>query len=263
MPMERRTRSSGSVRFSAGMEAWLMVHGISQRLFTLPNETVILKMRQASRKRRENSTSPVVRLIMEPWPRHCERWILRLCALQPPRPGKKTCLILGCCSRNSPTLSALSCARCTLRCMVLMPRRKRKHSKGDKAVPSAFCRNAMRLARSGSRTQTSPPVQSACPEKNFVAECTTMSTPSVRGLQITGGIMVLSTLSRTPCLRARAASERRSVMRIRGLEGLSVWMIFVRGVMALLTASRSVVSTKRTFTPLCTQSWVTKRCMPP
>ena len=30
----------------------------------------------------------------------------------------------------------------------------------------------------GWRTQTSPPVQSAWPEKNLVAECTTMSTPS-------------------------------------------------------------------------------------
>mmetsp|Transcript_9445 Transcript_9445/g.29971 ORF Transcript_9445/g.29971 Transcript_9445/m.29971 type:complete len:264 (-) Transcript_9445:621-1412(-) len=263
MPMERRTRSSGSVRFSAGMEAWLMVHGISQRLFTLPNETVILKMRQASRKRRENSTSPVVRLIMEPWPRHCERWILRLCALQPPRPGKKTCLILGCCSRNSPTLSALSCARCTLRCMVLMPRRKRKHSKGASAVPSAFCRKATRCARPGSRTQTRPPVQSAWPEKNFVAECTVMSTPRVSGLQITGGIMVLSTLSNTPCQCASSASARRSVMRILGLEGLSVWISFVRGVMARATDSRSVVSTKFTTMPLCTQSCVRRRCMPP
>mmetsp|Transcript_124883 Transcript_124883/g.388760 ORF Transcript_124883/g.388760 Transcript_124883/m.388760 type:complete len:235 (-) Transcript_124883:897-1601(-) len=227
MPMERRTRSSGSVRFSAGMEAWLMVQGISQRLFTLPKETVILKIRQASRKRRENSTSPVVRLIMEPWPRHCERWILRLSALQPPRPGKKTCLILGCCSKNWPIFAALCWARCTRKCMVLMPRRNRKHSKGASAVPSAFCRKATRCARPGSRTHTRPPVQSAWPEKNFVAECTVMSTPNVKGLQMTGGIIVLSTLNSTSCLCASSASARKSVTRILGLDGLSVWMSLV------------------------------------
>mmetsp|Transcript_97425 Transcript_97425/g.236927 ORF Transcript_97425/g.236927 Transcript_97425/m.236927 type:complete len:264 (-) Transcript_97425:107-898(-) len=263
MPIERRTRSSGSVRFSAGMEAWLMVQGISQRLFTLPKETVILKILQASRKRREKSTSPVVRLIMEPWPRHCERWIFRLCWLQPPGPGKKTCLIFGCCSRNSPTFSAFFCARCTLKCMVLMPRRKRKHSKGASAVPSAFCRKATRCARPASRTQTSPPVQSAWPEKNFVAECTVMSTPSVKGLQMTGGIMVLSTLSSTPWRCASSASARRSVTRILGLDGLSVWISFVCGVIAFSTDSRSVVSTKVTVTPLCMTSCVSKRCMPP
>mmetsp|Transcript_39389 Transcript_39389/g.86038 ORF Transcript_39389/g.86038 Transcript_39389/m.86038 type:complete len:218 (-) Transcript_39389:147-800(-) len=69
IPTERRTRSAARVLFSSGIEAWLMVHGISQRLFTLPKETVVLKMRHASQKRRLISVEPVVRLIIEPWPR--------------------------------------------------------------------------------------------------------------------------------------------------------------------------------------------------
>jgi len=144
-----------------------------------------------------------------------------------------------------------------------MPRRKRKHSKGASAVPSAFCRKATRCPTSGLRTQTRPPVQSAWPEKNFVAECTTMSTPSVRGLHITGGIIVLSTQTSTSCLCATAATARRSVMRILGFDGLSRWISFVRGVMAREIATTSVVSTKLTLIPLWMQSWVSNRCMPP
>mmetsp|Transcript_32420 Transcript_32420/g.96280 ORF Transcript_32420/g.96280 Transcript_32420/m.96280 type:complete len:280 (-) Transcript_32420:747-1586(-) len=263
MPIERRTRSSGSVRFSFGIDAWLIVHGISMRLLTLPKETVVLKIRQASQNLLLNSTSPVVMLIMDPWPVACDRWIWRLFASQPPRPGKSTSWTFEWLRRNCATCSAFSCARLTRRCIVLMPRRKRKHSKGASAVPSAFCRKATRCATSGSRTQTSPPVQSAWPEKNFVAEWVTMSAPRVRGLQITGGIMVLSTLSRTPWERAIRASARSSEIFICGLEGLSVWMIFVRGVMSLSTESTSVVSPKMTTMPEWMQSCVSSRCMPP
>mmetsp|Transcript_49072 Transcript_49072/g.142890 ORF Transcript_49072/g.142890 Transcript_49072/m.142890 type:complete len:227 (+) Transcript_49072:531-1211(+) len=197
MPTERRIKSSGRVRFSAGIDAWLMVHGISIKLFTLPKDTVVLKILQASQNRRLSSVSPVVRLIMEPCPVACERWMAKLVESQPPRPGKYTSCTLLCAIRNAATCSAFSCARSTRRCIVLMPRKKRKHSNGARAVPSAFCSQATRLASSGSRTQTRPPVQSACPEKNFVAEWTTMSAPNVRGLQMTGGIIVLSTLNKT------------------------------------------------------------------
>mmetsp|Transcript_106692 Transcript_106692/g.308699 ORF Transcript_106692/g.308699 Transcript_106692/m.308699 type:complete len:274 (-) Transcript_106692:178-999(-) len=263
MPIDRRTKSSGNVRFSSGIEAWLMVHGISQREFTLPKDTVVLKMRQASQKRRLSSTEPVVKLIMEPWPLACARWMANDFASQPPRPGKYTSWMLACPRRKAAICAAFSCARCTRRCMVLMPLRKRKHSKGASAVPSAFWRKATRCARSGSRTQTRPPVQSAWPEKNFVAECTTMSAPSVNGLQITGGIIVESTLRRVPCRWASSARRFKSEIRILGFDGLSVWIRRVVGVNAFSTAAKSVVSTKFTWMPEQMQSWVSKRCMPP
>ena len=42
---------------------------------------------------------------------------------------------------------------------------------------SVICFRVVAGVPAGSRTQTRPPVQSAWPEKNLVAECTTMSTP--------------------------------------------------------------------------------------
>mmetsp|Transcript_100951 Transcript_100951/g.290317 ORF Transcript_100951/g.290317 Transcript_100951/m.290317 type:complete len:251 (-) Transcript_100951:1034-1786(-) len=198
IPIDKRTRSSGSVLFSAGMDAWLMVQGISQRLLTLPKDTVVLKILQKSQKRRLNSTEPVVRLIIEPCPEAWARWMAKLVGSQPPRPGKYTSLMLLWLRRKVAICAAFSWAHLTRRCIVLIPRRKRKHSKGARAVPSAFCKKATRWARSASRTQTRPPVQSAWPEKNLVAEWTTMSAPNDRGLQITGGIIVESTLSKTP-----------------------------------------------------------------
>mmetsp|Transcript_107227 Transcript_107227/g.272132 ORF Transcript_107227/g.272132 Transcript_107227/m.272132 type:complete len:264 (+) Transcript_107227:379-1170(+) len=263
MPTDSRMRSSGSVRWSAGMEAWLMVQGISQRLLTLPKDTVVLKILQASQNRLLNSTEPVVRLIMEPCPVDCDLCNARSSFEQPPRPGKKAAVMRGCAMRKAATCAALSCARITRRCIVLMPRRNKKHSKGASAVPSAFCKKATRCARFGSRTQTSPPVQSACPEKNFVAEWTTMSAPNVSGLQMTGGIMVLSTLRSTLCSCAKAASFRRSDILIRGFEGLSVCNKRVFFVSTFSTALRSVVSTKTTLMPEKAQSCVSRRCMPP
>mmetsp|Transcript_106695 Transcript_106695/g.308712 ORF Transcript_106695/g.308712 Transcript_106695/m.308712 type:complete len:255 (+) Transcript_106695:255-1019(+) len=254
MPTERRTRSSGNVRFSAGIEAWLMVHGISIKLLTLPNDTVVLKILQASQKRRLKSTQPVVRLIIEPCPVACERCTTKLMESHPPRPGKYASLTCGCASKKAPTLSAFACARSTRKCIVLIPRKKRKHSKGARAVPSAFCRNATRWARVGSRTHTRPPVQSAWPEKNLVAEWITMSAPNVNGLQMTGGIIVLSTLNNTPRLWAVVANSLRSVIFILGFDGLSTWINFVCGVIAFLTAAMSVVSTNVTLMPELTQS---------
>mmetsp|Transcript_98050 Transcript_98050/g.277298 ORF Transcript_98050/g.277298 Transcript_98050/m.277298 type:complete len:272 (-) Transcript_98050:710-1525(-) len=263
IPMERRTKSSGSVRRSAGMDAWLITQGISQRLLTLPKETVVLKRRQASAKRREISTEPVVKLSTAPELRLWERWIAKLLASQPPFPGKYTRVTSGWPTRNAATLCAFCCARSNLKLIVLMPRRNRKHSKGASAVPSAFCKNAMRCASSASRTHTNPPVQSAWPEKNFVAECTTTSTPNVNGLHMTGGIMLLSTLTMMPCSCANATTARKSLIRIMGFDGLSKWIKRVLGVMARSRASRLVVSTKLILTPLWQQSCVNNRCMPP
>lgn len=65
-------------------------------------------------------------------------------------------LILGCFARALAICTVFSCARFTRSHMVLMPRRNKKHSKGAKAVPSAFCKKATRCASSGSRTQTKP-----------------------------------------------------------------------------------------------------------
>ena len=59
MPMERRTRSSGSplaALTSAGMDAWLMKQGSETRLCTLPKLTVILNSSVASASVRLAST---------------------------------------------------------------------------------------------------------------------------------------------------------------------------------------------------------------
>ena len=65
--------------------------------------------------------------------------------------------------------------------MVFMPRRRSHESKGARPDPSAFCTKAMRLEISGSRTQTTPPVTSECPDRYLVAEWMTMSAPSLQG----------------------------------------------------------------------------------
>lgn len=64
-----RTRSSGRPRAaltSAGIEAWLMKHGMEMRERTLPKDTVILKSLAFSQMAREIDASPVTNDMMLP-----------------------------------------------------------------------------------------------------------------------------------------------------------------------------------------------------
>ena len=57
------------------MDACDRTQGISHSEFTEPNDTVSLKMRRESMKRRESGTLPVVNDMTQPAPVLCPKWM--------------------------------------------------------------------------------------------------------------------------------------------------------------------------------------------
>mmetsp|Transcript_36687 Transcript_36687/g.42876 ORF Transcript_36687/g.42876 Transcript_36687/m.42876 type:complete len:222 (-) Transcript_36687:571-1236(-) len=161
--------------------------------------------------------------------------------------------------------------RSTRRESVFIPRSTSQQSNGANAVPWAFCRKAIRRARSASRTATNPLIVSLCPLKNLVPLCITTWHPSCNGKQRHGVIIVLSTLTSMPNSVAILARHLRSVIFMSGFDGLSTWMSLVRpAIKAERITSRSDassvvedVSMKVTSTPNRAVTWVNRRCMPP
>mmetsp|Transcript_2189 Transcript_2189/g.6194 ORF Transcript_2189/g.6194 Transcript_2189/m.6194 type:complete len:210 (+) Transcript_2189:247-876(+) len=208
------------------MAAWLMSHGISHREWTDPKLTVILKIRHASMKRLEKRLLPVSKDRRVPGPELCEACISRSASLTPflappSGPGQYKRETRGCSARKEQILRALDCERSTRSAMVFMPRSMSHDSKGAMAVPSAFCRNATRSASDSSLRQTSPPIQSACPEKCLVALWTTTSAPRSNGRMRRGHIADASTERSTPVGRSAADRRLKSQMRMSGFEGVS------------------------------------------
>mmetsp|Transcript_11087 Transcript_11087/g.44917 ORF Transcript_11087/g.44917 Transcript_11087/m.44917 type:complete len:202 (-) Transcript_11087:380-985(-) len=113
-----------------------------------------------------------------------------------------------------------------------MPRSARKQSSGARPVPSAFCEKYSFSANAGESTQMTPAIVSECPQKNLVAECTTMSAPSWSGFCNNGDMTVLSTSKRTPRCLQTSARPRKSQTRIMGFVGDSTITMEVAGVIA-------------------------------
>ena len=100
---------------------------------------------------------------------------------------------------------------------------------------------------------TTPPVTSPCPPRYLVEEWTARSAPSSRQRCRTGVAQVLSQTQASPRSWASCATWAMSVILSSGLDGVSTRMSLVAGVIASLTASMSVMSTKEVCRPHLTR----------
>src|ERR1044071_9705528 len=94
-----------------------------------------------------------------------------------------------------------------------------------------------------------PPITSQWPERYFVVECITRSTPSANGCCRNGVAQVLSQALMAPAALAISAIPFKSVTAIVGLDGVSVQTSRVFGLTAACTAARFVMSTNDASSP--------------
>ena len=87
---------------------------------------------------------------------------------------------------------------------------------------------------------TAPPTAFADPSIYFVVECTTISTPHLKGLQNTGVGKVLSTISGTPCSCATFANFSISSTFNDGFAIVSPKTSFVLGLNLVASSSAEI-----------------------
>ena len=146
-------------------------------------------------------------------------------------------------SSHRATVRAFSQCAFIRSARVFSPRLARKASNGPMIPPTEFCRNLIRVARSGSAVTSTPPMMSEWPFRYLVAECITTSAPRLSGCWQKGVAKVLSTISSRPCALATFDRAAMSASFISGLVGVSTHSILVLGVMAASTAAMSLRST--------------------
>ena len=103
-------------------------------------------------------------------------------------------------------------------------------------------------AMSSALPMITPAITSPWPLRYFVTECSTMSAPHASGRCTGAGANVLSTTTRMPSPTVRF-TPAISVTFMSGFVGVSKYTIFVFGLTAAATASRSDVSTGVTSMP--------------
>jgi hypothetical protein len=125
-----------------------------------------------------------------------------------------------------------------------------QQSNGEGTAPALDCSDRRRSARAPvSRVTTTPPMTSECPDRYLVVECIATSIPRASGRCRKGVAQVLSQALSAPAARAMAATSRRSVTAMVGLDGVSAQTNRVLGRTAARTDERSVMSTKDASSP--------------
>ena len=149
-------------------------------------------------------------------------------------------------------------AASTRRNSVRMPRNN-SHASNEPMVPPICARTIFTRFQysESSRVTNAPAITSECPFRYLVAECMTMSAPSVSGRVSTGDAAVESTASNAPAVWAISAAAAISVMVQSGLAGVSIHTRRVLpGCMARRNWFRSCTSINSTCSPQCVAKFI-------